>query len=50
MFMPPELLVPSKFGMPDSMPTTEADVYAFGFVIFQVCGGDRGYHPSAYVI
>jgi hypothetical protein len=37
MFMSPELLVPSKFGMKDSVPTPEADIYAFGLVIFQVC-------------
>jgi len=37
-FMSPELLVPSKFGMDDSLPTTAADVYAFGLLIFQVCG------------
>ena len=34
-FMSPELLVPSKFGMKDSIPTPEADIYAFGLVIFQ---------------
>ena len=37
MFMSPELLVPSNFGMKDSNPTQEADIYAFGLVIFQVC-------------
>ena len=35
-FMSPELLMPSKFGMEDSVPTPEADVYAFGMVILQV--------------
>ena len=35
-FMAPELLVPSKFGANDSLPTTEADIYVFGIVIFQV--------------
>ena len=35
-FMSPELLVPSKFGVAASVPTPEADVYAFGLVIFQV--------------
>ena len=35
-FMAPELLVPSKFGMMDSLPTRESDIYAFGCVIFQV--------------
>ena len=37
MFMSPELLVPSNFGMKDSIPTQEADIYAFGLLIFQVC-------------
>ena len=36
MFMSPELLVPSNFGMKDSIPTQEADIYAFGLVTFQV--------------
>ena len=36
-FMSPELLVPSKFDIKDSVPTPEADIYAFGLVIFQVC-------------
>ena len=49
MFMSPELLVPSKFGMFGPMHTAEADVYAFGLVIFQVCGRDRRYYSSAYV-
>ena len=35
-FMSPELLVPSKFGMEFSVPTPESDIYAFGLVIFQV--------------
>jgi len=37
-FMSPELLVPSKFGTKDLAPTPEADIYAFGLVIFQACG------------
>jgi len=36
-FMPPELLGPEKFGMKNSKPTTQGDIYAFGLVIFQVC-------------
>ena len=36
MFMAPELLVPSKFGFTDSVPTQKSDIYAFGFVIHQV--------------
>jgi len=39
-FMSPELLVPSKFSMEDSLPTPEADIYAFGLVIFQVLTGE----------
>jgi len=42
-FMPPELLVPAKFGMKGSSPMQEADVYAFGSVIFQVCAQDFGH-------
>ena len=48
-FMSPELLVSSKFGFKDSMPTLEADIYAFGFVIYQVCEQGCGYLPSIYV-
>lgn len=36
MFMAPELLSPSKFGLDSSIPTQEGDVYAFGLVILQV--------------
>ena len=42
-FMSPELLVPSKFGAKDSVPTMEADIYAFGLVIFQVNERNNGY-------
>ena len=35
-FMSPELLVPKNFGMDNALPTPEADIYAFGLVIFQV--------------
>ena len=34
-FMPPELLMPSEFNIKNSVPTPEADVYAFGLVILQ---------------
>jgi hypothetical protein len=43
MFMPPELLVPSNPGAKDSIPTMEADIYAFGLVIFQVNEQNNGY-------
>ena len=36
-FMAPELLVPEKFGLIGAKPTPQADIYAFGLVIFQVC-------------
>ena len=49
-FMPPELLVPSKFGMKDLVPTPEADVYAFGLVIFQVCKQGRNHRLFSYFI
>lgn len=46
-FMSPELLVPSKFGLEDSVPTMEADVYALGLVIFQVNELNNG-HPRVF--
>ena len=49
MFMSPELLVPGKFGFTESVPTPEADIYAFGLVIYQVCEHDRGYPPFTYI-
>jgi len=50
MFMSPELLVPSKFGFAESIPTPEADIYAFGLVIYQVCEQDRGHLPFTHVV
>ena len=35
MYMAPELLVPSKFGFTESIPTQKSDIYAFGLVIYQ---------------
>ena len=49
MFMSPELLVPSRFGFAESMPTPEADIYALGLVIYQVCDYDRRYPQFAYI-
>ena len=49
-FMSPELLVPSKFGMKDSIPTPEGDIYAFGLVTFQVCEQDLGYRLFFYFV
>ncbi|KAF9645811.1 kinase-like protein [Thelephora ganbajun] len=40
MFMSPELLAPKKFGMESAKPTTQADIYAFGLVVFQVLTGE----------
>ena len=49
-FMSPELLMPERFGFAESVPTPEADVYAFGLVIYQVCGQDRSYLPFTYIV
>jgi len=35
-YMAPELLNPSGFGLEDSIPTKESDIYAFGMVTYQV--------------
>ena len=50
MFMSPELLQPSVFGLKVSLPTPEGDIYAFGLVTFQVCEQGRGYQPFAYIV
>ena len=42
-FMAPELLVPSKFGFTESVPTQMSDIYAFGLVIYQARNLDLGY-------
>ena len=42
MFMSPELLAPSNFGLERSKPTREADIYALGLVIYQVYDQDPG--------
>ena len=49
-FTAPELLVPQKYGKKNATPTTQADVYAFGLVIFQVCGQDFGRLLFVYVL
>ena len=48
MFMPPELLIPSIFGVKNPVPTPEADIYAFSLVIFQVREEHGGYLLLAY--
>ena len=35
-FMAPELLAPAKFGLETSIPTREADIFAFGLFVIQV--------------
>ena len=35
-FMAPELLVPSRFGLENCVPTKGADVYAMAMTIYQV--------------
>ena len=49
MFMSPELLMPGKFGCTESAPTKEADIYAFGLVIWQVCEKDHGCLSFTYI-
>jgi len=48
-FMAPELLAPTKFGMKQRTPTSQTDIYAFGFVILQVCEEDHGNQLSTYI-
>ena len=50
MFMSPELLIPKRFGFTESVPTPEADIYAFGFVIYQVYEQDGSYLSFTYTI
>ena len=47
-FMAPELLAPSNSSTKDSVPTLEADIYAFGLVVFQVCGQDPWHQPFLF--
>jgi len=49
MFMSPELLMPSKFGSTEAVPTPEADIFAFGLVIYQVCDRDRDHSLFTYI-
>ena len=48
-FMAPELLVPDMYGTGSTLPTPQADIYAFGLVIFQVCGKGTGIARFLYV-
>ena len=45
-FMAPELLAPSRYGLKNSAPTQQADVYAFSLVILQVT---PFYRPDFFV-
>ena len=47
-FLSPELLVPSMFNLNDSIPSQEADIYAFGLVIFLVSEKHHGCLPLAH--
>ena len=49
MFMSPELLMPSKFDSTELVPTPEADIFAFGLVIYQVCDHDRDHSLFTYI-
>jgi len=40
-YMAPELIYPSKFGLPRLQLSREADIYAFGMVIYEVVMGVR---------
>lgn len=37
--MAPELLFPRKFGLPDGRVSKQADIYAFGMVVYEVLTG-----------
>ena len=50
MFMSPELLMPEKFGFAEAVPTREADIYAFGLVIYQVREQDNDYLLFTYTV
>jgi len=47
--MSPELLVLREFGFTKSAPMPEADIYAFGLVIYQVCKRNRDYLQFTYI-
>ena len=49
-FMAPELLVPKEFQKEDAIPTPQADIYAFGSVIFQVCEQNRRYRRCLHFL
>ena len=49
-FMSPELLVPDKYGKEVARATPEADIYAFGMVVFQVGEQYREHRPLWYLL
>jgi serine/threonine protein kinase len=50
--MSPELLDPESFGLEDSRPTKESDIYALGMVVCEVLSGQAPFprHKDAVVI
>jgi serine/threonine protein kinase len=38
-WMAPELLLPEQFGLPQSLPSKQSDVYALGMIIYEVSKG-----------
>jgi serine/threonine protein kinase len=50
LFMAPELLVPSKFGLERSTPTAEADIYAVAIVVYQVLTGTLPFGKQTEVV
>lgn len=49
MFMAPELLAPSRYGLESAVPTREADIYAFGLVMLQVFAFHY-HHPTYFFL
>jgi len=49
-FMSPELLELSIIDEEQAISTPQADIYAFGSTIFQVCEQDRGHRPFLFTL
>jgi serine/threonine protein kinase len=49
-FMPPEILMPSVYGLENGIPTQEGDIYALGLVVFQVREEHGGYLLLAHTV
>ena len=41
LYMAPELICPPNFGLQRSQPSREADIYAFGMVVYEIVMGVR---------